>query len=343
MALWAGTTLNNNLLASVFTQLYSKKLVPMCVKANALLYAVLGMTWQDTDPKYGVSFERLKRISGEKVEIRLMGALPQSSKVANGSAELATATPSYDNDRVGAVKFDWAHYYDVYGVPSTEYNKIEGNEAKTLDWIDETFEMISLGLENDLGNDMNGTGYDGPDDEALGNWRQAVSDGVTTGETNYATYGLDRSDSANADFRGTVSNLTGDLTLKKIRTLKNQISPKGGNSALGIGGTTVYTKVQTILEAYTVVESDPGWTQFGGEWVQYGRTKFVHEHRAPSGVLGLLDPRSWIYYEKRHNFLKSGLIPAPWLKTAYVLPWEMYAQFLCKKPNSNGILTDITS
>ena len=341
--LWTGTTLNNNVLAQVFNQLYNTKAIEMVRKENGLLYAILGKSWRDANPKMGVKFERLEKITGNQIEVKLLGVLDTISTVADGSAELATQTPTYTSNMFGSATFDLTHYAQTKGIPSSEYNRIQGKEAKTLKYVDDVFNQVMLSLEKTIGDGINGTASNAPDRTHLGSWVYAVSDGVSSGETGYATYGLDRSDSGNIDYRGTVTINTGDLTLGKIRALKNTIRTKGGKNQLGVAETSVFTKLQMLVEAYTEIESNEDWAQFGGEYVQYGKTRYVLDQRAPTQVLGILDPESFVFYQNMINFTEAGFIRAPHLVAGYVLPWECWCQLICVQPSRNGKLTGINT
>jgi hypothetical protein len=288
-----------------------------------------------------VQFERLERISGNQIEVKLLGALDSISTVADGSAEIATATPAYTSNMFGSATFDLTHYAQTKGVPSSEYNRIQGKEAKTLKYVDDVFNQLMLSLENTIGTAINGTAA--PARTTLGSWVYAVSDGVSTGETGYAVYGLDRSDAGNIDYRSYVNITTGDLTLSKIRLVKNQNRIHGGKNQLGVCETSVYTKLQSLVEAYTVIESDADWQQFGGEYTQYGKTRFVLDQRSPTQTMGILDPESFVFYQNMINFTEAGFIRAPHLVAGYVLPWECWTQLICVQPSRNGKLTGIST
>lgn len=339
--LWTGTALNNNVLAQVFNQLFNTKAIEMVRKENGLLYAILGKSWHDANPNLGSQFERLEKISGNQIEVKLLGVLDTINYVTDGSAELATATPQYTANMFGAATFDLAHLAQTKGIPSSEYNRIQGKEAKTLKYVDDVFNQVMLSLENRIGNDINGT--NAPARNAIGGWPYAVSDGVSSGETGNAAYGVDRSDAGNVDYRGSVTVNTGDLTLGKIRALKNTIRTKGGKNQLGIAETSVFTKLQMLVEAYTEIESNEEWAQFGGEYVQYGKTRYVLDQRAPTQTLGIIDPESWVFYQNMINFTDQGFIRAPHLVAGYVLPWECWCQLICVQPSRNGKLTGINT
>src|SRR5947199_5780584 len=168
--LWTGTSLNNNVLAQVFNQLYNTKAIEMVRKENGLLYAILGKSWRDANPKTGVKFERMEKITGNSIEVKLLGVLDTISTVADGSAELATQTPTYTSNMFGSATFDLTHYAQTKGIPSSEYNRIQGKEAKTLKYVDDVFNQVMLSLEKTIGDGINSTATNIPDRTHLGSW-----------------------------------------------------------------------------------------------------------------------------------------------------------------------------
>jgi len=325
--------------ASLFNKLWSMNAVPTIQTRNALLYAVLGKPYMGDA---GAEFERFTWIDGDKIEERVLGSLDTISTVADGSAELAAATITYNDSMFGGMSWDFTHYFDVKGIPSSDYNRIRGSQAKTNSYIDDVFNQIVLSLENTMGTAIHAQ-VAGATNTVMGNWQHPVSDGTSSGETTYDSYGgITRSTAGNEQFQGNVNVSTGTLTLPKIRTAQNTVNGKGGNPTLGICGTTVMGIVQQLVEPYTVIKSDDDWTGFKGQWFQYGATKFAHDQRCSSGVLGLLDPTTFGMWMRKVNFTDSGFTKYPGVKAGYVLPWETFVQFLCKRPNWNYKFTGIT-
>lgn len=337
MALWDGLTLNTNELTHVFNQMWMLKSVPMVVRRNPLLYKILGkqtVVQGATGPQ--VSFERLNKITGSKIEFRLLGKLPSPSYVADGSAELATATPTYTTDLWGNVTFDISHMYSVRGIPSSELHRFAGDEAKTRSYVTEVFETEVLGYEKSLSASINSE-TSAPARDKVGSWLYAVDDG-----TDYAIYGgLNRADSANVDFRGNVTRTVGTLSIQHIQSAQNACLVRNGKPSVGVCAETVYGIVQRLAEAYTTVQYDSEMSKFGAPNVQISGITFMLEPDAPSGTLGLLDPSTFGVWMKEvgmnASFVKDITRPA-----AHILNWESWVQFLCKKPNSNAKLVGIT-
>lgn len=346
MALWAGTSINTTALSQMFNQLWDMKGIDMVRDQNAFLYGLMGKRWEDTMGVGGVKvgFERRNKISGNKIEVRLLGKLDSISTVADGSSSLAAPTITYASDYWGAAVFDLTHYADTPGIPSDEWKRIKGNEAKTRNFVADRFQQIVLSLENTIGNALHGVTGSGYTRTALGEWRHAVSDGVTSGESSYATYGtIDRSDSANADFRGVVSASVGNLTIPKIRTHLNNIATHYRIPDFGMGDVTTITAVQGLIDPYTQIVKNDDWKDFPGEYVQLGRTKYFIDHRAPANVLPHFNGDTWAWYESEDGLQVDGFQKAVGVaKAGYIMNYEYWCQAICVRPQANGIMTGLT-
>lgn len=349
MAIWNASALNTNMLSGTFNQLFNTKALDSVRKNNGLLYAILGKRWIDNRAPTMPSFERLDRITGSQVEVRLLGKLATISAIVEGSGETASSTPNYDAAKFGAAVFPWTHYASTEEIPSSEYERIRGDEAKTINYIDDVFNYIMLSLEAQIGNDMNSNqSSNAMASNYMGTWQWAVSDGVTAGESGYATYGtITRADSANTFFRGNVFASVGDLTLGKVQYAQNTAATYGGDPKFGIAPLAIFTKIRQLLEQYGHWNqndvSDEGWLEFGGVWSNYGGIKFILEDRSTAGTLGLIDPTTWTFYMRMVNFTDQGFVRAPHLVAAYVLPWECWTQLICTMPTRNAKLTGINA
>lgn len=346
--LWTGTSINSTETAMVFNQLWNLTAVEMVRKKNGFLYAILGKMENGATPLDGVSFQRMQKVTGKNIEVKLLGKLKSIPTVADGSAEFTAATPTNTQDYWGAAEFSLAHFKDVHALPESEIDRFAGDELKTSNYLDQVFRMLVLSLEDTWGSSSSSYGgiHDtkAPSRTVLGGWQYAVSDGTTSGESSYATYGtIDRSDSGNADFRSTVTGSVGDLTLAKVQTLQNTIIGKGGMPNIGIAHTTPYTKIQQLVQGYTHVTYEEDWARFGGTWCEFSGIKFILDQRAPSSVLGLIDPETWVWYQRDIDFTKAGVVHVPTYVGSYVLNWGAWVQDICVRPASNGKLTGITS
>lgn len=347
--LWTGSVINSTESATVFNQLYSLTAIEQVRKKNGVLYAVLGKAEVGATPLDGINFERRSKVSGKRVEADILGKLKTIGTVADGSAEYAAASLSNTQDYWGGMEFDLAHFKDVHPIMESEFDRFTGDELKTANYLDRVFRMLMLSLEKAWGSGSATAGgindTKAPARTTLGGWQWPVSSGLSAdGESAFATYGtIDRSDAGNADARGTVAPSTGDLTLLKIQTLRNQVITQGGLPNLGVAHTTPYTKIQSLVQNYTHTVFTEDWSRFGGDWVEFSNIRFILEQQCPSSVVGLLDPTSFCWYERDIPFTKRGLVYAETLVASYLLNWGAWSQFLCIRPSSNGKLTGITS
>lgn len=347
MALWANSAINTTATAMLFNQLWDEKSIPMVRKKNGFVYLLLGKKEVGSTPGMPQGWNRMKKVSGLKVEVRLLGKLDTINKTADGIAtEGATVTPVNSGDYYGASTFALTHLTQTFGILHSELALIKGKEAKTANFLGEVFDRMMLSYENVLGTDLHATGAStDPTRTTLGSWNWAVSNGlVADSEDTYASYGgIDRSDSANADFRSVVTSSTGDLTLKKIRTNRNLVIANGGTPNCGIAGTTVYGKVQDLVEPYTHVTFDPKMSDFGSDYVGFSNIMFTMDQRAPTQTLGLLEPDSFAWYEQKDGNSNSGVTWDPSRVSLSVVLFENWAQLICLCPSHNGKLTGITS
>lgn len=346
--LWTGSVINSTETATVFNQLYNLTAIEQVRKKNGVLYAVLGKAEVGSTPMDGITFERRQKVTGKKIEVKLLGKLRTIGTVADGAAEYAAAALSNTQDYWGGMEFDLAHFKDVYPIMESEIDRFAGDELKTANFLDGEFRMLMLSLEKAWGSGSATAGglndTKAPARTTLGGWQWPVSDGVSSGESAYATYGtLDRSDVGNADARATVTTSTGDLTLLKLQTLRNQIITQGGMPNLGVAHTTPYTKIQGLVQNYTHTVFTEDWSRFGGDWVEFSSIRFILEQQCPSSVVGLLDPTSFCWYERDIPFTKRGLVYAETLVASYLLNWGCWCQLICTRPGSNGKLTGVTS
>ena len=346
MALWNGTDLNKTALASMFNQMWTKDgAISIVRKANGLLYAIMDKSWEPAPPRDGYSFKRMTKVSGNQIEVRLRGKNEALSTVADGAAELAAAPALYSDNTFGGAKFDLSHYANRYGVPDSEYDRIVGDEAKTKSFAKDKMQAVTEDHENEWGNQINGAQV-GFTRTQMGSWIHAVSDGVTAGEAAYKTYGLiDRSDPANADFRGVVNYKNGVLTLADIALTRNLTRKNGGTTNLLLAETIVYSALESkLMNTQAYVTYDEKWSQFGGEYWRFAGIVGVMEHRMPTGVLGGLDTSTWAFWmdDKKPFDGDRTMIVDPTMAAGRVILPRFWTQLLCNKPNSNFKITGIT-
>ncbi len=346
MALWAGSLLNTNETALLINQYWNTKAISIVRRKNGLLYAVLGKSEPGATP-LDVSWQRTNKVSGRNVQFTLRGRHKTIATVGDGegagnetSQWGGTVIPS---NVFGAVELPLVHYADAEYFPSSELDRFQGDELRTREWIAEKMDYLMESWEDVFGNALNTNTAAVPSRTQVCPWRHQISDGVTGGETVYRTYGLDRNDPANADFRGNVRTNIGNLTLKAIRDAKYDCLERGGVAAVGLAENAVYSILMSELEAHTVVTYDEEWSKFGGDYASFAGTRFILEPRMAQGELGLIDPSTFVLWWRDKNFTRSGIVQDVTRRATMVLVWEHWVGFYCNKPNSNAVLTGITT
>ena len=345
MALWNGSAINTTETAMVFNQLYNLQAIMIIRFKNGLLYKVLGKMDKNSIQNGKTKFERSSNITGKNIEVKLLGALPATTKVTDGSSEIATVTPVFNASEYGAAEFPLTHYTLTKAIPKSQARRYKGKSSKTDDFYAEIFRGIMAGYENDIGNDLSGQANTGTiiGRTQLGSWLFGISTGGgaggtdATGETAsaYRYYGtIDRQDAANSNFCAVVDAAYGASTLAKLRLKKNLVDVNQGTTDTLVMGTTLYTTHELLVEPYTIVTNAPEMVDFGGNWFRYGGMDFMHESRAPAGTIGGIDSTTWVWYDNDDE-LTGGMVLDPSRVASYVVPTERWSQFICIKPNSN--------
>jgi hypothetical protein len=360
MAIWNGSVINSNDTAFVFNKLANRKAVPMVRRKNGFLYAILGKEEVGSTP--GVTgFQRLKSITGNKVEVRLLGAVASPTTVADANqtdaVDYANAATNgmLSNGAWGAAEFPITHYQWPFLITDSELQRYKGDELKTVAFMDEYFDRVMLSYEKvwgtqlSMANIADTTNMADSSRTVLGSWVYAIAgsqnlSGASTDWANGGTYGtINRADSGNADFRGNVYTNQGDLTLGKILTAKNACIINGGNPTVGIAGTTLYTKIEGLVSSYTQVAYADDWNKFAGAHTMYSGIRFVLDNYCASTVVGLLDPTTWQFYSNMTDFTTTGIIPDPSRRATYVLQTSPWVQNVCLSPNKNAVIGGLTS
>lgn len=331
--LWEGTSLNNNRLASAFNRMLFNQTISLTKRKNGLVYAILGKKEPGSlDGNGKVSFPKLKIVSGNKHEMKFSGKLRTVRTVAHGAEEVERVTPSYDSTTFGAIEFTLTNLIHKEYVPGSDYRHLVGKEAKTASYVEDIINVLAESFEVDMANRL--WGNTNQTELTLGSIPWIVDD-----ET---TYGLDRSQEANADHRAQVKESTGSLTLAKIAIEQNRCLVGGGDSSLGLGDVTQYSKVQELVRDQVHAYSDPHWDSFGGTFVKFGGTAYVLDQRMPAASLYHLDPSTWLIVEKEGAGTSTGLILDPTLNDAYVIPTQKDMGVFCKKCAANGKMVGIS-
>lgn len=342
MAIWNGTALNTNELALLFNRIAAKKAIPMVRKNHGLTYALLGKR-ENTSPDGMTRFQRLSTVTGNKIEVTLLGELDSPTTVADAN-QTDAATLTWNTDAWGGAEFALAHYAHTFTIPNSEYDRMRGNELKTANFIDDWLEKAMLSYQKVWGTAFHVTGSGGnPSRTVLGSVPYAIEgvDGTFGSSETYGT--IDRNDSGNADYRGQVQASVGTLTLDKIRTSMYATKAYNGVPSVGVAGATVMNKIHQLVEAYTVVTYDKKWSEFGGSYVRYAEVDWLYDNDTPSGYAYLLTPESWQLYMKENvPFTESGIMLDPSKRATYVLPTQFWTQLVCLHPAQNAIMKGIT-
>lgn len=344
MAIWTGSSYSNTAISSMANQVWGAKAWDIVRDQNATIYAILGRRWLETNGVGGVkvNFDRLKRIEGYQVKTRFLGVLNAVATVADGSAELATATRVWANNYFGAAVFDLTHYAQTDAIPSSEYNRIKGKEAETNNFLAERFHQIMLSMENTLNTAIHATVTNGFTRTVLGNLRHIASDGVSSGETGYATYGGITRDGDDVDIQGVANVATGILSMEKIQYHQNLIADNFKHPDIGVADVTTITEVQGLLNGYTFIESDDDWKKFAGKYVQIGGTRYIMDGKCAANVLYHLNSETIGFWENEMGLSTDGWMKDPNAVAGYIMPWEYWCGIFCNRPKGNGIMTGIT-
>lgn len=336
MALWQGTTLNTNNLSSAINKWWSKNFIPMVVKNNGLLYAMKGKEGAPTSPSVGSRFEKHNAITGNAINVRLLGELETFTGIADASQADAD-TLANNSNFLGAATFEWSHFFKNEVFVESEMRLIRGDEAKTASFMQDKLQKLVFSWEATVGNGINSA--DAPARTTIGGWRYAVDDSAT-----YDAYGtITRSDSGNADFRSYVMTQS-ELTLEHVDDCILEIIKAGGRPDVGVGGKTPYKKLMQELRGYTVYSSEM-WDKFNTlPKIGYSGVMFVYDHRGSDTDLGILTASSWSMYEDADGISQNGLVPTYDRKGAtHVLPLNMWLQFICRCPSHNAKIMGIES
>ncbi len=338
MALWAGTSLNTNALAKLFNHVHTSRSVAMVAKATPLLNSFMGRGEKDGNSAYNKQvggWMKTKSITGDKHEISLLGALDTPASIADGTAELTAASIAYNAAAHGAAEFILAHYGLVKGMPSSEYMRIRGSDAKTTSWAAEFYETLSLSYDDILSAELHENSTSAPPARSqFGSWVTAVDDGNTYGT-------IDRSDAANIDFRSYVTS-AGALTVPKVQASINKVRTNRGKTKVGVMGLTIFNGWQQLIQPYSQATYSASTAQWGSDHVMFAGVDWVLDPDCPDGLVGGFDPSEWLVINNDYPFTDGGLVKEPTLNAGYIMNTEIWIQNICKKPNSQWKMEDVT-
>lgn len=341
MALWAGSSFATNEATMVVNKMLTDRAVPMVEKKNAFLRKIIGKRvggrgttaspWQ---------YERVMFTSGKDAQVNLLGRAPEPATLADGSAEIAASAPNYYTNMFGAATFPLTHYLQEYAIPKSEMMRFRGDDARTKNYLLEVMDAMIIGTENKLATDMHSTtGTSVASRTVFNSWEFGVSDGSTDSSADaFKLYGtLDRSDAANADFEAiVVDKAAAVITLADIDYYLLQVDANGGDTDLGLTGSSVYASLYNQAKAYITVENaGKERLEVGNRTFTYAGVEFLHDSRTASGRLGLLDTSHWVFVVGDSSVSTSEVLPAPHLKsTEALIKNDFFATLVCKKPNT---------
>lgn len=339
MALWDGSSFATNYAASAVSKWWDLNFSPIIVKRNALLYAMLGINGfsgnQDV-PNWNSLFSKDYQVQGNTLIVRLLGQLETINTLADANSADAVSWNA-NADRFGAAEFAWTHYSHNESVPDYEYDLIQGNEARTASYLQDTLRALSESWRDTIGTAINSTNNQAR--TTLGGWEYAVD---STG-----TYGTLTRAGQNPAWSGNETDVGGAGDLDDIDAMKLDIQYDGGAPTLGICAKVPFNKIKQELRGYTAAVPS-SWNFYeGGGLLHYDGTTFAYEGRCTSTVVGLLTPSTFRYYQKG-NGLEFETIDEKTMKALLKgsklgFALRMWNAFVCKHPGANGKLTGWTS
>jgi hypothetical protein len=295
-----------------------------------------------------VKWERSDYIQGHNYQRNLLGALRDSGSgsqlgtVTDGSDELSLQTLDYSSNDWGAAEWPLTHRAKTCGIPAHEMKRFRGDELRTTNFIHEKVQQEMLSWESILNTDLNSATDADASRTHLAGWPHVVADYSL--EAAHATYGtIDRSDSANAAFRGTVTYNQGTLGIADIQHLQNRTKIAGGTPDICVAGLTPYEIMQQQVQSYSHVTYNPTMSEFGCENFMFSGQTWLLENDAPSGTIGMLDSETWIFVLNEDKLTESGITYEPLIKSGYVWPLDIWYGWFCEHPAANGKMTGVAA
>lgn len=332
MALWAGTALNTNELAMVFNQVYNRKFIDQVHRKHGLLEALMGLSDVNATPNMP-AFERLKKITGRKIEVKLLGKYKDIGTLADGSAEVATTVGSHVADKFGAAEFDLTHYNDQEYIPRSELDRFAGDESKTLNYVEDIFDYVIASWHTTLAKAVSGAGDQSR--TTMGSWEFAI---------NNNTYGtIDRTDSGNSDFRGHEKSSFSTFSLDALQTELTTVWLAGEPDYMGAPAAifTVILKAMRDEGQLHYFYKDDGHLGAGGVSFSWAGMKIVLDKHMTSGTIALLDSSTWVFYMQDKDFVRD-IMPDTSKKSAWVINSDAWTALICKQPNANGHMSGVS-
>lgn len=340
MGLFNGSAINSPETAFMFNQMATTESLPIW-RRRCCGVAVLTGKPLEGDEHEG-QFSNNERVDGRKVEVTINGTPRTLTGVADGAAERATAN-LVGVDGYGAMEFDIAHLKDILPIEESKVARYDGADTKKLSsFYDEMFKLAMASVEDTLEQMLFATGAGkGPSRTVVGSLNHAISDGVSAGETDYASYGtIDRTDAANIDFRSYVAQVP-TLSLDDIGLASAFVSTRKGMTRAALAGMAVYQRVRALCEGMLDAEMDGDFIDFSGAKFRYaGITFMLGAYVTPQTLFGL-DPDGFHTAQSNQPMTREGIVRDPSRVATYVMHYGPWFQFICKQINTQWKLTGI--
>jgi len=339
MAIWDGGSLNTDALSSAVNKWMELNFTPIVVKRNALLYAMMGLNGPSGNkevPNWNNVFKKDYQVQGNNLVVRLLGELETINTLADAN-QLDAVSWNNNPNAIGAAVFPWTHYSHNEAIRDSDYDLIQGNEARTASYVEDVLTRIRLSWQKTIGDGINST-----NDQArttLGGWEYAVD---ATG-----TYGTLTRAGDNPDWSGNETDVGGPGDLDDIDDMRADIQVDGGNASVGVCGKVPFNKIKQELRGYASAVPT-SWNMYeGGGLVHYDGITFALEQRCTSSVVGLFTPEALRLYMKDEKMqidtipqdLMKGLLKGA--KVGFAL--RAWMAFVVKHPAMCGKLTGWTS
>lgn len=340
MAIWDGTSLNTDALSSNVNKWMELNFTPIVVKRNALLYAMLGLNGpiglNAEVPNWNKVFQKDYQVQGNNLVVRLLGELETINTLADAN-QLDAVSWNNNPNAVGGAVFAWTHYSHNEAIQDSDYDLIQGNEARTANYMEDVMTRLKFSWQKAIGDAINSTNNQAR--TTLGGWEYAVD---ATG-----TYGTMTRAGDNPDWSGNETDVGGSGDLDDLDAMKADIQADGGNATVGVAAKIPFNKIKQEQRGYAAAIPN-SWNLYnGGGLVHYDGTTYALETRCTSSVVGMFTPEVLRLYMKNEQMQISTIgkeIMEALLKGAKVgFAIRAWMAFVVKHPGACGKLTNWTS
>lgn len=339
MAIWDGGSLNTDALSSAVNKWMDLNFVPMVVKRNALLYAMMGLNGASGNaevPNWNSLFKKDYQVQGNNLVVRLLGELESISTLADANQQDAVSWNNNPN-RFGAAVFPWTHYSHNESVSDSDYELIVGSEARTASYMEDVLAALRLSWQDTIGTAINST-----NDQArttLGGWEYAVD---ATG-----TYGTLTRAGQNPNWSGNEADVSGAGDLDDLDDMKIEIQKDGGNATVGTAAKIPFNKIKQEQRGYAAAVPDSWKFYDGGGLVHYDGTTYAYESRQTASVVGMFTPDALRFYQKGEKteieMLGKDVMMGALKGSKLGFALRQWNAFVVKNPGNCGKLTNWTS